>query len=145
MPYVEKLKIIKEDKKMTNKQISELGNIGLSTVIKVFNGDTENPTFETIDRITNALGVSLDELAGRKTADEPPIASPIVETFNSYSELLKEKDDRIQELKADKQQLIADKETIRKKNNQLLIALVCSITTLLVGLGVLLTIITMTH
>lgn len=145
MPYIEKLKRIKDDKKMTNKQIAELGNIGLSTVIKVFNGDTGNPTFETIDRISNAMGVSLDELAGRKTAQEQPLTAPIVDTFNSYSELLKDKDDRIQELKADKQQLIEDKETIRKKNNQLLIALVCSLTTLLVVLGVLITIVIMTH
>ena len=130
---------------MTNKQIADLGNIGLSTVIKVFNGDTENPTFETIDRITNALGVSLDELAGRKSVDEQPLTAPIVEAFNSYSELLKEKDDHIQELKADKQQLIEDKESIRKKNNKLLMALVCSVTTLLVLVGVLITIIVFTH
>lgn len=145
MPYVEKLKIIKDDKKMTNKQIAELGNIGLSTVIKVFNGDTENPSFETIDRIANVLGVSLDELAGRKPTHEQPLTTPIVETFNSYSELLKDKDDRIQELKADKQRLIEDKKSLRKKNNQLLIALVCSLTTLLVVLGVLITIVIMTH
>ena len=145
MPYIAKLKAIKEDKKMTNKQIADLGKIGLSTVIKVFNGETENPTFETIDRITNALGVSLDELAGRKPVDEQPLTTPIVETFNSYSELLKEKDDRIQELKSDKQQLIEDKEAIRMKNNKLLLALVCSVTTLLVVLGVLITIIVITH
>lgn len=145
MPYIEKLKTIKDDKHMTNKQISELGKVPLPTVTKVFNEDTQNPTFETITGIARALGISLDELVGFRQPNEPPLAPPIVDTLNSYSELLKEKDDRIQELKVDKLQLIEDKESLRKKNNKLLMMLVFSTTTLLVLLGVLITIVIMTH
>jgi transcriptional regulator with XRE-family HTH domain len=102
LPYVEKLKMIKEEKGLTNLEISTLSNIPLPTITRIFNGHTPNPTFETISQITIALGASLDEITGLKQPEEQPIASPIENTLNSYSELLKEKDDRIKELKEDK-------------------------------------------
>ena len=103
MPYVEKLKMIKEDKNLTNVEIANLSNIPLATITRVFSGQTPNPTFETISRVAIGMGVSLDELCGLKQPDAPPIPSPIEDTLNSYSELLKEKDDRIRELKEEKE------------------------------------------
>lgn len=102
MPYLEKLKILKDEKEITNAEIAKLSNIPLATITRVFNGHTPNPTFETIAQIALALGVSLDEVTGLKQPDEPTITSPIENTLNSYAELLKEKDDRIKELKEDK-------------------------------------------
>ena len=99
MPYVEKLKAIRDDKGLTNVEISKLSEIPLATITRVFNGSTPNPTFETISRIALAMGVTLDELIGLKQPNEQPIASPVENTLNSYSELLKDKDDRIKELK----------------------------------------------
>ena len=102
MPYVEKLKMIKLEKGLHNADIAKLGDLPLATVTRVFNGQTSNPTFETITRIAIAMGVSLDELAGLKQPNEPPIPSPIETTLNTYAELLKEKDDRIQALETEK-------------------------------------------
>ena len=102
MPYVEKLKMIKDNKGLSNVEIAKIADTPLATITRVFNGQTPNPTFETISRIAFALGVSLDELSGLKMPDEQPIASPIENTLNSYIDLLKEKDDRIKELKEDK-------------------------------------------
>lgn len=102
MPYVEKLKMIKEDKGLSNAEIAKVADIPLPTITRVFNGQTPNPTFETISRIAFALGASLDELSGLKAPDVPPVAAPIETTLNSYIDLLKEKDDRIKELKEDK-------------------------------------------
>ena len=99
MPYVEKLKALKEEKELTNAEIATLSNLPLATITRIFNGTTPNPTFETISQIAIALGTSLDEIAGLKEPNEPPIPSRIENTLNSYSELLKEKDDRIRELK----------------------------------------------
>ena len=99
MPYVEKLKAIRDEKGLTNVEIAKISDTPLATITRVFNGSTPNPTFETISRIALAMGVSIDELIGLKQPDETPIASPIENTLNSYSELLKEKDDRIKELK----------------------------------------------
>ena len=45
------------------------------------------------------MGTTPDEIIGLREQDEPPIPSRIENTLNSYSELLKEKDDRIKELK----------------------------------------------
>lgn len=103
MPYIEKLKMIKEEKDITNLEIAKLSNIPLATVTRIFNGNTPNPTFETISQIAIALGVSLDEIIGLKQPDETPISSPIETTLNSYIELLKIKDDRISELKDEKE------------------------------------------
>ena len=106
MPYVEKLKMIKDEKGLTNAEIATLSNIPLATITRVFNERTLNPTFETIVRIAIGMGISLDELVGLKQPDESPIASPIESTINSYVELLKEKDNRIKELKNEKRTFI---------------------------------------
>ena len=92
MPYVEKLKVIKEEKGLSLADISKVGDIPLATVTRVFNGQTPNPTFETITRISIGMGVSLDVLAGLKQPDAPPVAAPIETALNTSAELLSEKD-----------------------------------------------------
>ena len=125
MPYVEKLKMIKEEKDLTNLEIATLSNIPLPTITRVFNGQTPNPTFETISRIAFALGVSLDELSGLRQPEEQPVSSTIENTLSSYAELLKEKDDRIKEL-------IEDKRVIRNEKYKLVGLLVGIISAILV-------------
>ena len=120
MPYSEKLKMIKEEKGLTNMEISKVGNLPLPTVTRVFNGNTTNATFETYVGIARGMGISLDELAGLKQPDEQPIASPIIETISSYSELLKEKDERIKEKDKVIDELVEDKKSIRKEKNRLM-------------------------
>lgn len=91
--------MIKEQKGLSNVDIAKIADIPLATVTRVFNGQTPNPTFETISRIAIAMGASLDEITGLKQPEASSITSPIETTLNSYAELLKEKDDRIKELK----------------------------------------------
>ena len=98
MPYVEKLKMIKKDRNLSLADIARVGDIPLPTVTRVFNGQTPNPTFETITRIAIGMGVSLDELAGLKQPDAPSIASPIENALNTSAELLSEKDKWIDKL-----------------------------------------------
>ena len=99
MPYLERLKMIKDEKGLTYAEIANLSNIPLATIKRIFNGTTPNPTFETFSHIAIALGASLDEIVGMKQPDAPPIPAPIENTLASYLELLKEKDNRIKELK----------------------------------------------
>lgn len=127
MPYVEQLKMIKEEKNLSNTEIANLSNIPLATITRVFNGQTPNPTFETISRIAIGMGVSLDELCGLKQPDAPPIPSPIENTLNSYSELLQEKDIRIKELKEEKERERKD----RYRVTSVLICVVCFLLILL--------------
>lgn len=129
MPYLEKLKAFKEEKDLTNSEIARLSNIPLATITRIFNGSTPNPTFETFTQIAIALGVSLDEIAGLKEPDEPPIPSRIEMTLDSYSELLREKDDRIKELKEE-----IEKE--RKEKHNIIGALVFFVAFVLILLAV---------
>lgn len=129
MPYLERLKVIKEEKGLTNTVIAKTGDVPLPTVTRVFNGTTQNATLETYIGIARGMGISLDELAGLKQPDEQPIASPIIETLNSYSEILKEKDERIAELKA-------EKEHERKERRRLTGVLVVLVTLVLIILAV---------
>ena len=127
MPYVEKLKVIRDEKKITNVEIAKISNIPLATATRVFNGQTPNPTFETISRIAVALGISLDEIIGLKEPDEPPVVPRIETALNSYSELLQEKDERIRELKEEKERERKD----RYRVTSVLICVVCFLLALL--------------
>ena len=98
MEILQHLKSLKEKKGYSNAKIAELSNVPLATVNKVYSGETPNPSFDTVARLTIALGGSLDVIAGIKSStDEPTLTSPVLQTIESYSELLKEKNERIKE------------------------------------------------
>lgn len=120
MPYGEKLKLIKKERGLTNAQIHEMCKVSLPTVTRVFEEGSQGGQFETYVSLARGLGFSLDELAGLKQPDEQPLSSPIIETISSYSELLKEKDERIKEKDATISELIEDKKAIRKEKNRLM-------------------------
>lgn len=101
MDFLEKLKAHKREKGLTNAEIARLSNIPETTITKIFNGETPDPRFGTIAQIAIAMGVSVDELAGLKSSQNNPISSPVVATLDSYAELLKEKDQRILDLKTE--------------------------------------------
>ena len=149
MPYGEKLKSIKKAKNLTNAEIHKVCNVPLATVTRVFDEESQGGNFETYVSLARGLGFSLDELAGLKQPDEQPLASPIIETFNSYAEILKEKDDRIQELKEQNEKLQAnfneyklssektvdriekEKQDIRHEKRKITSALICVVIILL--------------
>ena len=97
MPFIDRLKAVKKEKGLTNAEIAQLSDLPVATITRIFNGSTPNPTFESFARISIAMGVSLDEIAGLRHPDTPPVDAHIENTLTSYSELLKEKDERIRE------------------------------------------------
>ena len=96
MLYLERLKALKEKRGLTSAEIAELANIPQATVKRIFNGTTPDPRFDTIASITIALGGSLDEIAGLKQSEEQP-STRVEHIMANYTELLKEKDERIKE------------------------------------------------
>jgi transcriptional regulator with XRE-family HTH domain len=61
-------KIIKELRKkhkVSQEELARQAGITYSTLIKIESGANSNPTMKTMGKIADALGVSLDELAGR--------------------------------------------------------------------------------
>ncbi|MGM9643044.1 MAG: helix-turn-helix domain-containing protein [Eubacteriales bacterium] len=104
MDYLQRLKALKEERGLTNAEIAELSDIPMATVTRIFNGSTPNPQFETVARITIALGGSLDMIVGLKDADERQSDSTVEKALAAYAELLKEKDERLRDLKEAKAQ-----------------------------------------
>lgn len=60
---LEKINEIKKAKGLTNKKISEMTGISISSLDKITAGDNSNPKFETIKQICKALGCSLNDLS----------------------------------------------------------------------------------
>lgn len=58
--WLDNLKELKKEKKMSSKQIAELTNLPERTVVRIFSGDTDNPYVDTLHRIVSVLGGSLD-------------------------------------------------------------------------------------
>ena len=52
--------------KISQDQLSKKANIPFSTLVKIEAGYTPNPSMETLIKIADAFGISLDELVGRK-------------------------------------------------------------------------------
>lgn len=134
MPYGKKLKAIKKEKGLTNDEIHKICNVPLATVTRLLDEDTQGGHFDTYVSLARGLGFSLDELAGLKQPNEQPLSSPIIETFNSYSEILKEKDERIQELKEQIVLLENEKQDVRREKRKITSALIGLVAILVVGL-----------
>ena len=58
-----KLEELKAQKGLTNQQIADLSGVPLSTVTRVFNGQTDNPNIQTLEDIVKGMGVRLKILA----------------------------------------------------------------------------------
>ena len=66
--WLENLKELKREKGMSSKHIAEITNLPERTVVRIFSGETPNPYVDTLYRIVNVLGGSLDDiLADSKT------------------------------------------------------------------------------
>ena len=99
-------------------QIHEMCKVSLPTVTRVFDEESQGGQFETYVSLARGLGFSLDELAGLTQPNEQPIPSPIIETINSHAELLKEKDERIQEIKGQNEKLQTSFDELKKSSDK---------------------------
>ena len=64
MPYSEKLRQMKADSKLHTQQIADKSGFPASTITRILNGNTEEPSFSSVAKIVKAMGGSLDELVG---------------------------------------------------------------------------------
>ena len=85
-----KLKELKAQKGMTNQQIADLSGVPLSTVTRVFNGQTDNPNIQTLEDIVKGMGVTLEDITGIKQAEEKFDSDDNL--IQVYKEMLKGKD-----------------------------------------------------
>lgn len=93
------LKLLKDKRKLTNQQLSDLSGVPVGTINRILSGQTDNPSFQTVCDMVMAMEGSLDELAGIKE-EEPEeqrrIANP--EIIKLYENMIDYKEKWIQRL-----------------------------------------------
>ena len=85
-----KLKEIKAEKRLTNQQLADASGVPLSTVTRIFNGQTDNPNIETIEDIARGMGVTLEDITGIKQIEEK--FTPDDNLIQLYKDMIKTKD-----------------------------------------------------
>ena len=60
------IKKLRKQKKLSQDKLARLADIPYNTLVKIESGKSNNPTFDTLSKLADALGVGLDNLAGRK-------------------------------------------------------------------------------
>jgi len=59
------LKKLRKQKKLSQEKLARLVDISYNTISKIEAGKAKNPTFETLSKLADVFGVSIDKLAGR--------------------------------------------------------------------------------
>lgn len=57
-----KVKKLREKLGLSQERLARLADVSTNTIINIESGKQQNPTIETIKKIANALGVSIEEL-----------------------------------------------------------------------------------
>ena len=71
MMLATQLKLLKEKRKLTTQQLSDLSGVPVGTINRILSGQTDNPSFQTVCDLVMAMDGSLDELVGIQ-AETPP-------------------------------------------------------------------------
>ena len=64
--YLKNLAKLRKQKGWSQEKLAVESGISYNTIIKIERGGIENPKIETVIKLADALGVSIDELVGRK-------------------------------------------------------------------------------
>ncbi len=62
----QKVKEFRKQKGWTQQKLAEKTGLSFNTITKIEQGIGDSPTLKTLVKLADALGVSIDELAGRK-------------------------------------------------------------------------------
>ena len=62
--YLKSLAKIRKEKGFTQEGLARKAEISYHTLIKIESGGIGNPKIETVIKLANALGISIDELVG---------------------------------------------------------------------------------
>jgi len=61
------IKRFRKKRGISQDKLAKLADVTHTTLVKLESGANNNPTVKTLKKIADALGISLDELAGRKS------------------------------------------------------------------------------
>lgn len=77
----ETLKKLKDESKLTTKQISEKSGFPESTISRILSGQTDNPSFDSIYAIVKAMGGSLDSVFENDIKTNNDDTSPLIKLY----------------------------------------------------------------
>lgn len=86
------LKLLKERRKLTNQQLSDLSGVPIGTINRIMAGQTDNPSFQTVCDIVMAMDGSLDELVGIKEETTQEKKTSSKEIIHLYENMLANKE-----------------------------------------------------
>lgn len=62
----ENIKRFRKKKGMSQDKLAKLADVTHTTLVKLESGVNDNPTVKTLKKISDALGITLDELVNKK-------------------------------------------------------------------------------
>ena len=86
------LKLLKERRKLTYQQLSDLSGVPIGTINRIMAGQTDNPSFQTVCDIVMAMDGSLDELVGIKEETHQEKKTANKEIIHLYESMLANKE-----------------------------------------------------
>lgn len=93
-----RLKELKDQRKLTNQQLSDLSGVPVGTINRIMAGQTDNPSFQTVCDMVMAMGGSLDELAGIQTPGGGEPSPPGEDLIRLYERTIEGKEKRLYRL-----------------------------------------------
>lgn len=60
------IKKLRKQKKLSQDELARLAEIPYNTLVKLESGKTSNPTLDTLSKLSDVFGISIDELTGRR-------------------------------------------------------------------------------
>ena len=61
------LKKLRQQNKLSQEKLARLIDISYNTIAKIEAGKAKNPTFDTLSKLADVFGISMDELTGRRS------------------------------------------------------------------------------
>ena len=90
------LKVIREEKSLTQKHLSDISNVSSTQISKIERGDAKNPELDTIKKLCFALGVSSDSLIFDENERDP--AFEMIMLFEATQKLKPEQHETMKEV-----------------------------------------------
>lgn len=56
------IRLLRKEKGFSQDRLSKEAEVAYNTIVKIESGENPNPTVDTLERIANALGVSIEKL-----------------------------------------------------------------------------------
>ena len=61
-PLSKNLRKLREQKGLSQDRLTKLADVANNTIIKIEQGDNQNPTLDTLKKLAKALAISVDDL-----------------------------------------------------------------------------------